>query len=131
MLRKVVAAAAVSGSLIFGATVLVGTGGVVGASGPTTATTPAAGTGTTPATPANHATRCAKAEKLATLITKLEGNAATWLPKARGREAKATAAGNTAVATRISHRIVRVQKLETRGKARLAKISAKCGAPTS
>jgi hypothetical protein len=127
MMRKLIAAAAISGSLGLGAIGIVGTGGVAGASAPTS-TTP-----TTPATvsPALHATRCAKAEKVAARITKLEGKATTWLPKAQAREAKATAAGNTKLATVIGNRITRVQKLEGRGNTLLAKIAAKCGTTTT
>jgi hypothetical protein len=117
MMRKLIAAAAVSGSLGLGAIGIVGTGGVAGA---------ASAPSTTPTT-ATTATKCADAEKLATLITTLEGKATTWLPTAQAREAKATAAGHTKLATAISKRIARVQKWEGRGNARLAKISAKCG----
>jgi hypothetical protein len=82
-------------------------------------------------TPATHATRCAKAEKVATRIQAREAKAAAWLPEAQAREAKATAAGRAKVATRISNRITRVQKLEAKGNTLLAKIAAKCGGATS
>jgi hypothetical protein len=39
--------------------------------------------------------------------------------------------GRTKVATRISNRITRVQKLEAKGNTLLAKIAAKCGGATS
>jgi len=115
MIRKLIAVAAVSGSLA------LGVAGVAGATTPST---------TTPSTP-THATLCAKAEKLATRIQAREAKAATWVPKAQAREAKATAAGHTKVATRIGDHIARVQKWETRGTTVLAKISAKCGSTTS
>jgi hypothetical protein len=104
----------VSGSLALGAV------GVAGA------TTPAS-----PASPATTATKCVKAEKLATRIQNLEAKAVAWVPKAQAREAKATAAGHPKVAARIADRITRVQKWETRGTTVLAKITAKCGSPTS
>jgi hypothetical protein len=116
MIRKLIAVAAVSGSLALG---------VAGVAGAATPSTP------TPASTANHATLCVKAEKLATRIQAREARAAAWVPKAQAREAKATAAGHTKVATRIGNRIARVQKLETRGNTVLAKITAKCWAATS
>jgi hypothetical protein len=116
MIRKLIAAAAVSGSLA------LGVAGVAGATTPT---------GSTPASPATHAARCVKAEKWATRITALEAKAAAWVPKAESREAAATAAGDTKKAAVIDRRIARVEKLETRGDAVLAKISAKCGSATS
>jgi hypothetical protein len=124
MMRKLIATAAVAGSLAFGAVGLVGSSGVAGAASPSTATTP----GT--ATPATHASRCAQAETLAKWIQAGEAKAAVWLPKAQARQSAATAAGNTTVATRIAHRISRVQKLETKGNTLLAKIAAKCGTAT-
>ncbi len=121
MMRKLVAVAAVSGSLIFGAAGVVGLSGAAGAAVPTTQSTP------TSVTPATRAALCAKAETLATRIQAREAKAAAWLPKAQAREAKATAAGHPKVATRISKRISRVQKLEGKGTTLLAKIAAKCG----
>jgi len=68
---------------------------------------------------------------VATRIHAREAKAAVWLPKAQAREAKATAAGRTKVATRIATRIARVQKLEAKGNTLLARIAAKCGSATS
>jgi hypothetical protein len=116
MIRKLIAVAAVSGSLALGAA------GVAGATAPSTST---------PTSTPTHATLCAKAEKLATRIQAREAKATAWVPKAQAREAKATAAGHTKLATRIGDRITRVQKLETRGNTLLAKIAAKCGTTTS
>ena len=48
-----------------------------------------------------------------------------------GREATATSAGNTKLATRIGNRITRVQKLEAKGTNLLARISAACGTASS
>jgi outer membrane murein-binding lipoprotein Lpp len=110
MIRKLIAVAAVSGSLA------LGVAGVAGATNPSTPT---------------HATLCAKAEKLTTRIQARETKAAAWVPKAQAREAKATAAGHTKLATRIGDRITRVQKFETRGTTVLAKIAAKCGTTTT
>jgi hypothetical protein len=118
MMRKFIAVATVSGSLIFGAAGVIGMSGTAGAVTPTTPTS---------VTPASHAARCARAEAVATRIHAREAKAAAWLPKAQAREAKATAAGHTKVATRISNRISRVQKLEGKGNTLLAKIAAKCG----
>src|ERR1017187_1366821 len=87
IMRKLIAVAAVSGSLIFGVAGGVGTVGAAGAS------VPAATTPTPAVTPATHATRCAKAEKVATRIQAREAKAAVWLPEAQARAAKATAAG--------------------------------------
>ena len=114
MMRKLIAVAAVSGSLGLGAVGLVGTG-TAGAATPT---------------PVTKAAACAKAEKVAARITTLESKAAVWLPKAQANEAKATAAGKTKLEAAIGRRISRVQKLETRGNTLLAKIAAKCGATT-
>jgi hypothetical protein len=116
MMRKLIAVAAVSGSLA------LGVAGVAGATAPSTST---------PTSTATHATLCAKAEKWATRIQAREAKAATWVPKAEAREAAATAAGHTKLATHIGNRITRVQKWETRGNTVLAKIAAECGAPTS
>jgi outer membrane murein-binding lipoprotein Lpp len=113
MIRKLIAVAAVSGSLALG---------VAGVAGATTPSTPTA---------APTAAQCARAEKLATRIQTLETKAAAWVPKAQAREAKATATGHTKLATRIGNRITRVQKREAKGTALLAKISAKCGTTPS
>jgi hypothetical protein len=116
MIRKLIAVAAVSGSLALG---------VAGVAGATTPSTPTA------VPTATHAVRCAKAEKVATRIQTLETKAAAWVPKAQAREAKATAAGHSKLAARIGNRITRVQKREAKGTALLAKIAAKCGTTTS
>jgi hypothetical protein len=120
MVRKLVAVAAVSGSLALGA---VGIGGTAGAAG-TTTPSPTSQLGPSSA---RLATRCAKAEKVATRIEALEAKAQAWLPKAEAREAKAKAAGHTKLAQRIAARITRVQKREALGNALLARIAAKCG----
>ena len=114
MIRKLIAVAAVSGSLALG---LAGVAGATTPSTPTSTPTPA--------------TLCAKAEKLATRIQAREAKATAWVPKAQAREAKATTAGHTKLAIRIGDRITRVQKFETRGTTVLAKISAKCGTTTT
>jgi hypothetical protein len=131
-MRKLIAMAAVSGSLAFGAAGVIGLSATAGAAtvGSTAASAPATVTPAT-VTPATHAARCAKAEALATRIQAREAKAAAWLPKAQAREVKATAAGHTTVATRISNRITRVQKLEAKGNTLLARIAAKCGSATS
>jgi hypothetical protein len=130
-MRKFIAVAAMSGSLALAGVGVIGMSGTAGATAPTTAATPAT-TPTTPGsvTPAVHAARCVKAEKVATRIAEREAKAAVWLPKAQAREAKASAAGHTKVAARIGGRISRVQKLEVKGNALLAKIAAKCGSAT-
>jgi hypothetical protein len=130
-MRKLIAVAAVSGSLIFGAAGVIGTAGSAGAAvaAPTSPTSPT--TATPDVTPATHASRCAKAEERATRIHAREAKAAVGLPKAQAREAKATAAGHTKAATRISNRIARVQNLVTKGNTVLAKIAARCGSATS
>jgi hypothetical protein len=119
MMRKLIAAATVTGSLALGAV------GLVAAAGPAGATTP-----TTPS-PATHAARCVKAEKLATRITAREAKLATRLPKLEAREAKATAAGHTVLAGDISKAISLVHTLQTDGNAVLAQITAKCGTASS
>jgi outer membrane murein-binding lipoprotein Lpp len=116
MIRKLIAVAAVSGSLALGVA-----GGARGNTHPTPTAPPAA----------THAARCVKAEKVATRIQTLETKAAAWVPKAQARQAKATAAGHTKLAARIGDRITRVQKREAKGTALLAKIAAKCGTTTS
>jgi hypothetical protein len=119
MVRKLIAVAAVSGSLALGAAGMVGTAAVAGA--------------TTPSTPssATLATRCARAEKVATRVEALEAKAQAWLPRAQAREATATGAGHTKLATAIAKRIAWVHKREARGNALLAKIAAKCGTSNS
>jgi hypothetical protein len=133
MLRKFIAVAAVSGTLALGVTGVTGVAAAAAAAGPATSTSTSSSTSTstsTPPSPATQATRCARAEKVAVRVHAAETKAATWVPKAQAREAKATAAGHTKVAGRIGRRIARVQKRETRGTALLAKISAKCGSAT-
>jgi len=115
MIRKLIAVAAVSGSLA------LGVAGVAGA----------ATSGSSSGTSTPTAAQCATAEKVATGIQTLESAAASWVPQAQAREAKATAAGHTKVEARIAKRIARVEKLETRGTTLLGKISAKCGTATS
>ena len=115
MIRKLIAVAAVSGSLALG---VVGVAGAATPSTPTPAVTPTA-------------TRCVKAEKLAVRIQKAETKAAAWVPKAQARQTKATTDGHTKLAAAIGRRISRVQKLETRGTTLLGKISAKCGSAAS
>ena len=115
MIRTLIGGAAVAGALTFGA---AGMAGAASAATPSPAST-------------THTVNCVKAEKLAARINARETKAATWVPKAQAREAKATAAGHTKLATWIARRITRVQKLEARGNTVLAKISAKCGSATS
>jgi hypothetical protein len=108
MLRKLVAVAALSGTMALGAV------GVASAA--------------TPATPATtHTINCTKALARVPRIQAREAKAAVWVPKARAREATAQAAGHTKLAARIGRRITRVQKLEARGTKILARISAACG----
>jgi hypothetical protein len=126
MVRTLIAAATVTGSLALGAVGLVGAAGPAGASSPTTATTPSTAT-----TPATHATRCAKAEKLAARITARETKLAARLPKLAAREAKASAAGHTTLATDIGQAISWVHTLQSHGTTVLGEISAKCGTATS
>jgi hypothetical protein len=126
MVRKLIAAATVTGSLALGAVGLVGTAGTAGATSPTTATTPKPAT-----TPATHASRCVKAEKLAARITAREAKLAARLPKLEAREAKATAAGHTTLAGDIGKAISLVHTLQTDGNAVLAQITAMCGSASS
>lgn len=121
-MRKLIAATVLTGTLALGAA------GAAGASTPTSATS-SSSTGTSPTT--SHPHLCARAEKLAGRIQTREAKAAAWIPKAQAREAKASAAGHTKVATAISKRITRVQKLEQKGTTLLGKIQAKCGSATS
>jgi hypothetical protein len=125
MVRTLIAAATVTGSLALGAVGLVGAAGPAGASSPTTATTP------TTATPATHASRCARAEKLAARITARETKLSARLPKLEAREAKATAAGHTTLAADIGKAITWVHTVQSHGTTVLNEISAKCGSATS
>ena len=115
--RTVIAGAAITGALTFGAA------GLAGAA--TTTTNGTANPGVT------KAGLCAKAEARVPTIQAREAKAAAWVPKAQAREAKATAAGHTKLATRIGDRITRVQKLEARGEKVLSTIAAKCGGATA
>jgi hypothetical protein len=123
MVRKLLTAATVTGSLALGAVGLVGTAGTAGAASPTT--------GSTATTPATHASKCAKAEKLATRIEAREAKLTTRLTKLQAREGKATAAGHTTLATDIGKVVTLVHTLQTDGNNVLAQISAKCGTSTS
>jgi hypothetical protein len=114
--RTLIAGAAITGALTFGAAGLAGASTPAGGPAPSTATT---------------AQRCAKAEARVPKIEAREAKAATFVTAAEGREAKAKAAGHTKVAARIQDRINRVEKAEARGKTLLAKIAAKCGGSTS
>jgi hypothetical protein len=116
MFRRIIAGTAVAGALT------IGVAGVAGAA------TTSSGTGTS-GTPS--ATLCAKAAKVEARIHTIEGKIAQRLPKAEAREAKARAAGNTALADRIAKRITQAQDRETKMNARLAKIEAKCGTSAS
>jgi hypothetical protein len=111
MFRKLVAIAALSGTMALGAV------GVASA--------------TTPSTPSTHKIDCTKALARVPKINAREAKAATWVTKAQAREATATSAGHTKLATRIGNRITRVQKLEAKGTNLLARISAACGTASS
>jgi hypothetical protein len=114
MFRKLVAIGALSGTMALGAV------------GIASATTPS-----TPATPTTHKVDCTKALARVPKINAREAKAAAWVTKAQAREATATSAGNTKLATRIGNRITRVQKLEAKGTTLLARISAACGTASS
>ncbi len=122
---RLLAGAALTGALSLGAA------GVASAAAPVT--TPQSG-GAAPATGAPSAGApgtglllpCARAPKVLARIDKLEGRAATWLPKAAQREATAKARGRTKLASAIARRIVRVQRLEKRGNTLQQRIEAAC-----
>jgi hypothetical protein len=115
MFRKLVAIAALSGTLALGAV------GVASAATPST-----------PATPATtHTIDCTKALARVPKINAREAKAATWVTKAQAREATATSAGHTRIANRIERRIKFVQKREARGTKILARIASACGTGTS
>jgi hypothetical protein len=118
MFRTLMAGSAIAGALTLGAA------GVAGA-----ATTPAGGA--TGATGASAATLCSKLPTIVAKVNRFEGAVAARLPKAEAREAKARAAGHTKFADAIAKRITRVQAREKKLDARLAKIEAKCGSPSS
>jgi hypothetical protein len=111
MFRKLVAIGALSGTMALGAV------GIASA--------------TTPATPTTHKVDCTKALARVPKINAREAKAATWVTNAQAREATATSAGHTKLATRIGNRITRVQKLEAKGTTLLARISAACGTASS
>jgi hypothetical protein len=117
MFRKLVAIGALSGTMALGAV------GIASASTPSTPSTPT--------TPTTHNIDCTKALARVPKINAREAKAATWVTKAQGREATATSAGHTKLATRIGNRITRVQKLEAKGTSILARISAACGTASS
>jgi len=116
MFRKLIAVAALSGTLAIGA---------AGVASATTTTSPSTPSGTT------HTVDCTKALARVPKIKALEAKAAAYVPKAQARQAKATAAGHTKWAARIGKRITRVHKLEARGTKILARISAACGSASS
>jgi hypothetical protein len=128
MLRKLVAAAALSGTMALGGI------GVASASSPSTSTSApsssssSSGTGSTPA---HRTIDCSKAMARIPKINAREAKGTAWVSKAQTREAAATKANHTAVAKRIGRRITRVQKLQTFGHKVEARISAKCGSGTS
>jgi hypothetical protein len=113
MFRKLVAIGALSGTMALGA---------VGIASATTPSTPS---------PTTHKVDCTKALARVPKINAREAKAAAWVTKAQAREATATSAGNTKLATRIGNRITRVQKLEAKGTNLLARISAACGTASS
>ena len=108
MLKKVIAAAVVGGTLVLGAA------GIAGAA-------------TTGSTHPN----CSKAQNVVNRVTKLEAKASVWLPKAEQREATAKQNGDTARADRIQKRINRVNALETKANARVQKLEAACPGVTA
>ncbi|HEV3369747.1 MAG TPA: hypothetical protein VG074_09290 [Acidimicrobiales bacterium] len=116
MFRKLVAIGALSGTMALGAV------GIASATTPSTPSTPS---------PTTHKVDCTKALARVPKINAREAKAAAWVTKAQAREATATSAGNTKLATRIGNRITRVQKLEAKGTNLLARISAACGTASS
>jgi hypothetical protein len=116
MFRKLVAIGALSGTMALGAV------GIASATTPSTPSTPS---------PTTHKVDCTKALARVPKINAREAKAAAWVTKAQAREATATSAGNTKLATRIGNRITRVQKLEAKGTTLLSRISAACGTASS
>ncbi len=108
MFKKIVAIAALSGTMALGAV------GIAGAA-------------TAPSTPATHAAKCAKWEARVPKINAREAKAQTWVTKAQARLATATSAGHVKVAARIQNRINRVQSLEAKGTALINRIDSACG----
>jgi hypothetical protein len=112
--KKVVGAAVICGVLA------LGPGGVAFA----TTTTPTGAHAT--ATP----TKCARADRALTRINRVEAAIGRRIPKLQTAEQKATAAGDTTLATRIGNRITRLQKIDTRIGTLAQKIEARCPSAT-
>jgi hypothetical protein len=113
MLSKLIAGAAVVGSLT------AGTVGLAGAATPA----PSGNSGGT-----QLATACAKLPQVQSLVTQWQSDLKGFLPQVQALESQAKTDGLTRVATAIGNTVSRVQDRQSRLNARLSKLEAKCQA---
>ena len=116
MIKKIASATALGGVLVAGAA------GVASASSSTAS-------GTTPS--AHRSFTCAMAPKADAKIAKVDAKISNRLNTLKIAESKATSAGETALATRIEHRIAHVESISTRVSNIQSRIDAKCGMSSS
>ena len=111
MLRKIIAGAAVAGSLT------LGTVGLAGGATPS----PSGNSGGT-----QLATLCAKLPQVQSLVTQWQSDVSGFVPKVQALESQAKTDGLTKVGTAIGNALSRVQNRESKLNARLTKLQAKC-----
>lgn len=116
-ITKIIATAALGGTLALGA---AGAAGAVGATGAATTGGSAAAHSTT------QPKFCAKVPALVNRLEKLNTRYETWLPKAEQREANAKAEHHTRQATHIQDRINRFGALDARVTALVKKAESVC-----
>ena len=124
MMRKLIAVAAVSGSLALGLSAWSS-----GQRALPTPSTPAGARRQRP--PATHAARCAKAEKVATRIQALEAKAAAGCPRRRPVRPRRPQPGTPSWRRAIGQPHRPGAEARDPGNTLLAKIAAKCGSATS
>jgi hypothetical protein len=109
MFRKIVAAAAIGGTLSFG-------GATAASAAPSSSTTQF---------------NCANAPKALARLNSWESKAQTFVTKATAREAKASSAGHTKAANFIKHRISKVERREARRNSLIQSIETACSGATA
>jgi hypothetical protein len=109
MFRKILATAAIAGTLAFG-------GATAASAAPSSSTTQF---------------NCTNAPKALARLNAWESKAQTFVTKATARETKASNAGHPKVANYIKHRIARVEKREVRRNSLIQRIETACPGATA
>lgn len=119
-----------AGALVVSGALALGTGGAAMASTPG-ASTP--GSSTPGASPGAGQHGCALAPTALAYLQRVDARITKALPKLESVEAKAAGGGHPKVAARLSTRVKRLEKLQQRITARIAKIEKRCpnAAPTT